>query len=99
VIAAALAQHLGLSLDQNEETEAPTAPETETPTEPETEAPTEAPTEESTEVSTETPTEAPTDKPADTDAPADKKGCGASVGLLSVLILSVCAAFALKRRR
>ena len=99
VIAAALAQHLGLSLDQNEETETPTVPETETPTEPETETPTEAPTEESTEVSTETPTEAPTDKPTDTDAPTDKKGCGASVGLLSVIILSVCAAFALKQRR
>ena len=83
VIAAALAQHLGLSLDQNEETEVPTPAETETPT----------------EVPTELPTEAPTDKPADTDAPADKKGCGASLGLLSVLMMSVCAAFVLKRSR
>ena len=39
------------------------------------------------------------DKPADTDAPADKKGCGASLGLLSVLMMSVCAAFVLKRSR
>jgi lysophospholipase L1-like esterase len=94
-IAKAVAQHLGLSLDQNEETEAPTAPEIEAPTEPETEEPTDAPT----EAPTDPVPEAPTDKPADTVASADKKGCGASVGLLSVLILSVCAAFALKQRR
>jgi hypothetical protein len=103
VIAAALAQHLGLSLDQNEETEDPTSTETEAPAEPETEAATdtstEAPTEPVTEAVTEDPAEAPADKPADTDAPADKKGCGASMHLLSVLVLSVCAALALKRSR
>ncbi len=102
-IAKAVAQHLGLSLDQSEDTDAPTEPETKTPTDPETEAPTDPETEEPTEAPTEAPTdpitEAPTDKPADTDAPADKKGCGASLGLLSVLIMSVCAAFALKRSR
>ena len=97
-IAKAVAQYLGLSLDQNEETEAPTAPETETSTEPETEAPTEAPTDAPTEAPTDPVPETPTDKPADTGAPADKKGCGASVGLLSALMLLVCAAFALKRR-
>ena len=43
--------------------------------------------------------DASTDNSADINAPADKKGCGASIGLLSVLALSVCAAFALKRRR
>ena len=106
-IAKAVAQHLGLSLEQSEDTEAPTEPVTEAPTEPETEAPTdpeteeptEAPTEAPTDPITEAPTEAPTDKPADTDAPADKKGCGASLGLLSVLMMSVCAAFVLKRSR
>ena len=106
-IAKAVAQHLGLSLDQSEDTEAPTDPETEAPTDPETEAPTdpeteeptEAPTEAPTDPMTEAPTEAPTDKPADTDALADKKGCGASLGLLSVLMMSVCAAFVLKRSR
>jgi hypothetical protein len=96
-IAKAVARHLGLSLDQNEETEAPTNPETEAPTEPETEEPTVAPTEAPADPVTEDPTDTPTDKPADTDAPADKKGCGAAMGLLSVLMLSVCAAFALKR--
>ena len=94
-IAKAVAQHLGLSLDQNEETEAPTNPETEAPTESETEAPADAPT----EAPTDPVTEAPGNKPADTDSSADKKGCGASMGLLSVLVLSACAAFALKRRR
>ena len=95
VIAEAVAQHLGLSLDQNEETEAPTNLETEAPTEPETEEPTAAPT----EAPTDPVTDASTDNSADTNAPADKKGCGASMGLLSVLVLSACAAFALKRRR
>ena len=106
-IAKAVAQHLGLSPEQSEDTEAPTDPETEAPTDPETEAPTdpeteeptEAPTEAPTDPITEAPTEAPADKPADTDAPADKKGCGASLGLLSVLMMSVCAAFVLKRSR
>ena len=97
-IAKIVAQHLGLSLDQSEDTEAPTEPEPETPTEPETEEPTNTPTEGPTAPVTATPTEPPTDKPADVDAPADKKGCGASLGLLSVLMMSVCAAFALKRR-
>ena len=90
-----MARHLGLSLDQNEETEAPTNLETEAPTEPETEEPTAAPT----EAPTDPVTDASTDNSADTNAPADKKGCGASIGLLSVLALSVYAAFALKRRR
>jgi lysophospholipase L1-like esterase len=98
-IAEAVAQHLGLSLDQNEETEDPTSTETEAPAEPETEAATDTSTEAPTEPVTEAVTEAPADKPADTDAPADKKGCGASMHLLSVLVLSVCAALALKRSR
>ena len=98
-IAKAVAQHLGLSLDQIEDTDAPTEPETEAPMASETDVPTEAPTEAPTDPITEAPTEAPTDKPADTDAPADKKGCGASLGLLSVLMMSVCAAFVLKRSR
>ena len=98
-IAKTVAQHLGLSLDSAPETEAPTAPVTEVPTEPETEEPTDAPTEAPTKPVTDVPTEAPTEKPADTAAPADKKGCGASVGLLSVLILTVCAAFVWKRSR
>ena len=97
-IAKIVARHLGLSLDQSEDIEAPTEPETETSTEPETEEPTNAPTEGPTDPVTDTPTESPTDKPADADAPADKKGCGASLGLLSVLMMSVCAAFVLKRR-
>jgi hypothetical protein len=96
VIAETVARHLGLSLDQNEETEAPTNPETEAPTEPETEALTDAPTEAPTDPVTDAPID---NKPADTESPADKKGCGASLGLLSVLMLSVCAAFALKRGR
>lgn len=94
-IAKTVAEHLGLALESSEETEAPTDPVTEAPTEPATEEPTDAPT----EAPTDPVAEAPTEKPADTEAPADKKGCGASVSLLSVLMLSVCAAFILKRNR
>ena len=94
-IAKTVAQHLGLSLDSAPETEAPTAPVNEAPTEPETEEPTDAPADSVTDA----PTEAPTEKNTDTDTPAEKKGCGASVGLLSVLMLTVCAAFVWKRIR
>lgn len=94
-IAKILAEHLGLSLEDTKETEAPTDPVTEAPTEPETEAPTKAPTDPVTDV----PAEAPTDKPTETDTPADKKGCGASVGLLSMLMAAVFASVVWKRKR
>lgn len=110
-IAKTVARHLGLSLGLDGETEQ----STEAPTEPSTEAPTEVPTEAPTEVPTEAPTEAPTDEtaeavteapaedsihvPADTDPPAEKTGCSAAAGLLSVLILWVCAALVLRRSR
>jgi hypothetical protein len=94
-----VAQHLGLTLDEHEETEAPTTPETEVPTEPETAPETEAPTEQPTSQQTDAPTEAPDDRPADTDVPAEKKGCGAVLSPLSVLLLPVCAAFAMKKTR
>ena len=98
-IAKILAEHLGLTLEDTEETESPTDPVTEAPTEPETDAPTEEPTEKPTEAPTEDTTAAPTEKPADTDPPAEKKGCGASVGILSVLLLTVCASFIMKKNR
>ena len=95
-IAKAVAQHLGLSLDEHEETEAPTTPETEAPTEPETAPETEAPTEQPTSQQTEAPTEAPDDLPADTDVPAEKKGCASSVGMMGVLLLTVLTAYVVR---
>ena len=110
-IAKAVAKHLGLTLNGPDEpdtpsepmTEAPTAPETETPTEAPTDAPTEEPTDtDPAEVTVSVTAEAPAETPAeapDTDASAEKKGCGSSMSLFSVLLLLGFTALILKKSR
>ncbi|MBQ4113750.1 MAG: bacterial Ig-like domain-containing protein, partial [Clostridia bacterium] len=84
-------------------------PNTEAPTEAPTEPPTEAPTEPPTEALTETPTDPVTEAPAvettasETTAeivgcPPEKKGCGATVMTLSVVILIAASAVSLKKK-
>ncbi|MBQ9779616.1 MAG: PT domain-containing protein [Clostridia bacterium] len=68
----------------------------------ETEAPTEAPTD--APAVTETPTEAPTKAPAVTEAPTEapkdeqKKGCGAVMGSVAVILTAAAAAVVLKKK-
>ena len=73
-----------------EVTAEPTEPETEAPTEPETQAP-----------ATEAPTDAPaTEAPTEPETqPAEKKGCGSVISLVSVaLIALVSSAVIIKRK-
>ena len=78
-----------------DETVPDTAAPTAEPTAPPTEEPTEAPTEEPTEAPTETPTETPTEGET---APAEKKGCGATLTALTALTVTLTAAVALKKK-
>jgi hypothetical protein len=84
-------------------TEAPTEEVTDPVTEPETEMPTEAPTdpvtEEPTAPVTEAPTETPTETPTEGEtAPAEKKGCGATLTALTAVTVILTAAVALKKK-
>jgi hypothetical protein len=84
-------------------TEAPTEEVTDPVTEPSTETPTEAPTdpvtEEPTAPVTEAPTETPTETPTEGEtAPAEKKGCGATLTALTAVTVILTAAVALKKK-
>ena len=84
-IAKVVAEHLGLSLDLPEETE--------NATDATAEAQTEAPNSPQETQKEESPTAV-----GETDSSTERKGCAASAGPLSGLLLSLCAAFAVKKR-